>query len=443
MRWLGIFAASAFVTATGFGQVNLTEEAKVGDLFRVEVTLTLQGNLKVERNGKPEALPMNATAAHAFVERVEAVDARGPTLAVRHYETAKSAGDSAGERTQRDLGADRRLVVSQRAAAGVLHFSPDGPLSREELELVGEHFDPAALAGLLPRKVVQLNDTWAVAPDAAQRACQLEGLIKSDLVGKVTAVTPEAVTFSISGTAEGIDNGAQAKLTVAAVGTFDVAAKRVTALKWEQADERAQGAASPASEVKATIALTRKPLAEEPKVLDIAARAKVPADGKTTGLMTMLRYADPEGRFQFVYPRDWHVVGRTKDHLVLRLLDRGEFTAQATLTAMKKLDAGAALPIDEFKKLIAAVPGWIPEAITEDGVVPTDAGSRLYRLTAQGKQDGVAVQQTFYHLAGARGEQVAVTVLARADKVAKVGTRDLSLVNAVEFPKPAAAPAKP
>ena len=68
--------------------------------------------------------------------------------------------------------------------------------------------------------------------------------------------------------------------------------------------------------------------------------------------------------------------------------------------------------------------------------------SALPRLTAQGKQDGVAVQQTFYHLAGARGEQVAVTVLARADKVAKVGTRDLSLVNAVEFPKPAA-PAKP
>ncbi len=441
MRWLGTFAAALFA-ATAHGQVLLGEEAKVGDLARVEVSLTLQGTMKVERDGKPEALPMGATATHAFVERVEAADARGATVRVRHYEAAKSAGESAGERTTRELGADRRLVVAQRTDTGTLHFSPDGPLSREELELVGEHFDPATLQGLLPNKPVQVNDVWAIAPDAVQRVCLLEGLVKADFAGKVTAVTPTAVTFSVTGTAEGIDNGAAVKLTVSAVGTFDVATKRVTNLKWEQADSRAQGAASPASEVKATITLSRQPLAEEPKALDITARAKVPADGKSTAFMTMLRYADAAGRFQFVYPREWHVVGRTKDHLVLRLLDRGEFTAQATLTVLKKLDAGAQMPVDDFKKLVMGVPGWLPETVSEDGVVPTEAGSRLYRLTAQGKQDGVPVQQTFYHLASSQGEQVAVTVLARADKVAKVGTRDLSLVNAVEFPKPAA-PVKP
>ena len=441
MRWLSTFAAALFA-ATAHGQVHLGEEAKVGDLARVEVSLTLQGVMKVERDGKPEALPMGATATHAFAERVEAADARGATVRVRHYEAAKSAGESAGERTTRELGADRRLVVAQRTDAGTLHFSPDGPLSREELELVGEHFDPATLQGLLPNKPVQANDVWAIAPDAVQRVCLLEGLVKADFSGKVTAVTPTAVTFTVGGTAEGIDNGAAVKLTVSATGTFDVAAKRVTNLKWEQADSRGQGAASPASEVKATITLTRQPLAEEPKALDIAARAKVPADGKSTALMTMLRYTDAAGRFQFVYPREWHVVGRTKDHLVLRLLDGGEFTAQATLTVLKKLDAGAQMPVDDFKKLVMAVPGWLPETVSEDGVVPTEAGSRLYRLTAQGKQDGVPVQQTFYHLAGSQGEQVAVTVLARADKVVKVGTRDLSLVNAVEFPKPAA-PVKP
>ena len=441
MRWLGTFAAALWA-ATAYSQVPLGEETKVGDLARVEVSLTLQGTMKVERDGKPEGLPMAATASHAFVERVEATDARGATVRVRHYEAAKSAGDSAGARSSRELGADRRLVVAQRTDALTLHFSPDGPLSREELELVGEHFDPATLAALLPNKPVLLNDTWAVPPDAVQRACLLEALVKAEFAGKVTAVTPAAVTFTLTGTAEGIDNGAQVKITVAATGTFDVASKRVSALKWEQSDTRAQGAASPASEVKATITLTRQALAEESKALDITARAKVPADGKTTALMTMLRYTDAAGRFQFVYPREWHVVGRTKDHLVLRLLDQGEFTAQATLTVLKKLDAGATLPVDDFKKLVMAIPGWRPETVSEDGLVPTEAGSRLYRLTSQGKQDGVPVQQTFYHLASATGEQVAVTVLARADKVAKVGTRDLSLVNAVEFPKPAA-PVKP
>ena len=90
MRWLGTFAAALFA-ATAHGQVHLGEEAKVGDLARVEVSLTLQGVMKVEHDGKPEALPMGATATHAFAERVEAADARGATVRVRHYEAAKSA----------------------------------------------------------------------------------------------------------------------------------------------------------------------------------------------------------------------------------------------------------------------------------------------------------------------------------------------------------------
>jgi hypothetical protein len=437
---VGLLTAALAVTlsAAPLSAQVLGETAKPGDLARVEIKLTVAGTLKVERGGKPDALPLTATAQHAFDQRVEAADAAGATLAVRHYEIARSQSDSAGERSTRDLGADRRLVVVRRTDSGALHFSPDGPLSREELELVAEHFDPLALPRLLPNKPVAAKETWKVPADAAQRACQLSGLTAADLTGTVTAVTPQAVTFTVTGTAEGVETGAVAKVTVNATGTFDVAAGRITTLKWEQSDVRAQGAASPASEVKATTELTVKPLTEEPKVLDAAARAKVPADGKTPDLMTMLRYTDAAARFSFVYPREWHVLGRTKDHLVLRLLDGGEFVAQATLTVMKTLDPGATMPVDEFKRLVAAVPGWVPNEVGEDGVIPTDAGRRLYHLTALGKQDGVPVRQTFYHLAGPNGEQVALTVLAGADVAGKVGTRDVSLINAVEFAPPAA-----
>src|SRR5262249_55492077 len=151
-------------------------------------------------------------------------------------------------------------------------------------------------------------------------------------------------------------------------------------LTWEQNDDRAQGPATPATEVKAVITLKRTPITDEPKELNAEARAKVPADGKVPPLLVHLRYADPEGRYQFVYPRDWHIVGRTKDHLVLRLLDKGEFAAQAAITTWKKAEVGKHTDPAEFKKSLAQVPGWVVESVLEEGIVPTEAGRWLYRV---------------------------------------------------------------
>ncbi|MGL6073956.1 MAG: hypothetical protein ACRC8S_07330 [Fimbriiglobus sp.] len=436
MRGLITLVLSGWLVSVAAAQsVVLVDEVKAGEHFRYEIGLNLAGKLKVERNGKPEALAIAAGAGHVFVERAEAVEASGITKTIRHYEKALSQGDSAGERTNRELAADRRLIVSQRTKGAHLHFSPDGPLAREELELVAEHFDTLSISQLLPGKETKLNDTWTLRPDVVQQVCQFEGVVKSELVGKLVEVTAEEAKFTITGAAEGVDNGAQVKLSVNAVGVYSLATKRITKLGWEQTDDRAQGAASPASEVKATIQLSRTPLAEEPKSLDITARAKMPSDAKATEAMTMLRHVDRDGRFQFVYPRDWHIVGRTKDHIVLRLLDGGEFTAQATMTIMKKLEPGSQMPIDDFKRLLGQIPGWEPEGISEDGIISSEEGRRLYRLTAKGKQDGVAVQQTFFHIAGPKGDQIAVTVLAKDTKAGALNNRDLSLVNAITFPK--------
>jgi hypothetical protein len=47
--------------------------------------------------------------------------------------------------------------------------------------------------------------------------------------------------------------------------------------------------------------------------------------------------------------------------------------------------------------------------------------------------EGVAVVQSFYLLAGPEGEQIAVTVAAKPDKLKAIGSRDLDLVNSIEF----------
>jgi hypothetical protein len=396
--------------------------------------LSLDGKMKVDRDGKVHPLTLRGEATHRFVERVEAADAAGAgQKAVRYYDLAKSAVSVAGDVVRRELPADRRLTVATRTDRGTLHVCPAGPLTQDDLELVGEHFDTLALPGLLPDKELKVGDTWPVASDAVLAACLFEGLLKNDLKGTLTAVKDGAATFTIAGTAEGMENGATAKLTVKATGTFDVAAGRITALTWEQDDVRDGGPVSPATEVKATVTLKRTPLAEAPKELSAEARAAVPA-GAIPDEMTRLRYADPDGKYAITYPREWVIVGRTPDHLVLRRMDKGEFAGQVTVTGWKKVEAGKATPPAEFKAVLAKLPNWEPAEVLADEEQPVADGRRVYRLAAKGRQDGAVVVQTFYLLTGPNGDQVAATALVSPDKAQALAKHEAELLNGFTFP---------
>ncbi len=428
------FFAAMTATSAPAQSVRLGEVLQPGEYHRYELELTVTGKLKIDRDGKPDSLALKAEASHRFVERIEATDARGGAgKVIRHYEKAKSNSVVAGEKSARELAIDRRLTFAGRTESGTLHYSPLGPLFREELELIAEHFDTLVLAGLLPNKELKPGETWAVASEAAQHACQFEGITKNELAGTLISVEAGIAKFTIAGTAEGVEVGAATKTTVKASGTFDIKAGRIAELNWAQSDERAQGPASPAAEVTASVSLKRAILSEEPKELAPAIREKVPA-GKVPAELTLLRYADADGKYGFTYPREWVIVGRTDEHLVIRLVEKSEFIAQVTLSSWKKMEPGQHATAEEFKQSFAKLPGWEPADTLEDGAIKAPAGHWLYKVAAKGKQDGAEVLQTFYLLAGPNGDQIAVSVLASPDKGGKTGAREGQLLGAIVFP---------
>jgi hypothetical protein len=427
-----LFALLALHAPAPAQTVTLAEAPTPGECARYTVELVLGGQMTVTQEGGKQPIKLEARAGHAFTERTLLVDGGLPSKSARHYGSAGAVAIIAGDRIDRSLPADRALVVAQRSSDGLFCYSPAGPLTRDELDLVTEHFNPQCLAGLLPGKAVNVGDTWSVSNAAAQAACLFDGLVKNTLVGKLTAAKDSA-TFTIEGTAEGIEHGAKVSLTVSATGTFDPASKRVIALTWKQKDVREQGPVNPAAEVEATVTVKREFLAQPPKELADAALAVVP-QGNPTPLMTHLRHADAKGRYQFVYPRDWHVTGQTDSHLVMRLLDRGEFIAQATVTGWKKAEAGKHTPVEEFKKAVGDSPGWIATRVIEDGELPTDGGRWIYRLVAEGKMENLPVVQAFHLIAGPQGDQAVVTFAMKPEQIKAVGTRDVGLVQAIEFP---------
>ena len=229
--------------------------------------------------------------------------------------------------------------------------------------------------------------------------------------------------------------GALVKLKIDAVYQFDLDAKRLTWLEWKQTDDRDQGPASPALNATSTTTLARKPI-EQPATLADAALTAVPKDFAVPDMLLFIEYRHPKGKFELNYRRDWQVVGKPQDRLILRLMDRGDFVAQATITPWESAEQGKHLSPDEFRTLLAKTPGWVLDKELQTGEVPAAAaGHWTYRVSMLGQLDGMAVLQNIYLVAGPNGDQVIVAVTLPPKKADQLGSRDLSLAGSIEFPK--------
>ena len=413
----------------------LTETVKAGDCFRVRLEMSLGGDIKVSRDGKPVSLPLTAKATHEFPERVLAVGDKGLVeKSARVYEAATATIKVEKDAETKSLRKERQLIVAQRPKDQPLAYSPNGALTRGEVELVGDHFDTLCLTGLLPAKDVAVGDTWKVNNSAAQALCHFDGLTDQDLSCKLEEVKDQVARVSVGGPANGIEMGARVKLKVTATYHFDLSAKRLTWLEWKQTDDRDQGPASPALTATTTTTVTRKPI-DRPDALADVALVAVPQDYKVPDNLTVIEYRHPKGKFELNYARDWQEVGEPEGRLILRLMDRGDFVAQATITPWTPADKGKHLSADEFRSAMNDTPGWEPEKELQSGEVPGGGEGRwVYRVSMLGKADGMSVLQNFFLVAGPNGDQVVVAVTLAPKKAEQLGSRDLSLAGSIELP---------
>jgi hypothetical protein len=414
--------------------LTLTEAARPGDCLQLHIDMTLAGQMTVTRDGKSVALPLQAEAKHDFAERLLSVGTDNlADKCARIYERAQATIRVNGHPSERGLRPERRLIVCQRSKDQPLAYCPAGPLSREEQELISEHFDTLCLSGLLPPKPVTAGDSWKVPNLVVQALCNFEGMTEQNLTCRLQEVKDQVARAALSGTAAGIDLGALVKLQVEGTFYFDLKTRRLTQLEWKQKDEREQGPASPATSVQSTVLLTRRPI-DQPAALSEENLISVPDGFEPPLPLTQLEYHDPKGRFDMVYGRGWQTVGQTDEHLVLRLIDHGDFVAQATLTPWNRAEKGKHLSPEEFKQAMAETPGWEPEEELQAGEVPGGGGRWIYRLSTSGQLDGAKVMQNFYLIASPAGEQVVLVFTMTPKQADRLGTQDISLAASVDFP---------
>jgi hypothetical protein len=434
-RLLGVaMFVSLAAGAVSAQTVALTEEIKAGDCFRIRLEMKLTGEMRVNQNGKQTSLTESASATHEFDERAVFVDKTGNMVkSARRYSTAKADIVIGRDRSERTLHADRGITAAQHVKDQCVVFCPTAALTHEELEAL-DHFDTLAVPGLLPGKTVKVDEIWKIPSPVVQALCRFEGLTEHTLQGKLIHLSEETARLTVTGSASGIDLGAMVKSTIDATCTFDRKSGRLTHMDWKQKDERDQGPASPASTVEVTTTMRRAAVKTPDTLSDVAVVSIPQGEAGPPPEMTQVQLSDPKSRFDLTHAREWTLVGQTDEHVILRLMERGDFVAQATITTWEHAEKGKHMEPEKFRDLMAKTPGWEMEKEVQIGEVPADGGRWIYRVSAVGQLDGSNVLQNFYLIAGPKGEQVVVVFTLTPKQAERLGSRDLALAGSIEFP---------
>jgi hypothetical protein len=428
------FAVFSFLICTSSlpAQTLLAERVEVGDCYQISLDMNLTGEIRFRKEATPITVKLAAKAAHAYVERAMAVENNMIQRSARVYETAKVTIDRGSDRSECTLRPSRKLVVAQRYKDQALSYSTTGALYRNELELLSGHFDTLSLSGIVNGKEVKVGDSWKLGNLVAQSLSGLEGMTEQKLEAKFDKLSEETAIITITGSVAGVEQGALVRSKIEASCSFDTKTKSLTKVVWQQKSDRDQGPVSPASTMDVRITLERKKIAQPESLCDVAL-VSVPDGFTPPGPMLNVEYRDPKERFALVHPRDWHLTAATNEHTVLRLVDRGDYVAQVTVTPWAKAKKGEHMMPEEFKKAMAETSGWRPNKELQAGEI-TAEGKYIYRLSVLGHLDGTEVLQNFYLVTAPTGEQVVLTFTLAPKAADKLGARDLTIAASIEVP---------
>ncbi|SIO42736.1 hypothetical protein SAMN05444166_4627 [Singulisphaera sp. GP187] len=451
---IGLVVFGACLTAFGAAAVEtvtLSDSARVGDSTQVLILLKAEGLYRPAPppgTAKPEPvkpLKLKVETRLEFVERVLATDTQGKpgraTRVVRKVSQAASAINGEIRPTAAVLRPEVALLVAEPRAEGVVVFSPGGPLTRSELELVQAAADPLALAALLTDKPVKVGDSWKVGDDGARSLSSYDTLTENALQAKVESIDARTVKIHLEGNVRGAVLGGEGKMLFDGTLSVDRAAGRIDRLHLQRSEARKPGAVEAGLEVKSTLTVTRQTAEPSAQIADDAVAAgagAVEPDPKREQLLLV----SPDGKYTLTHDRNWHTYWDDRRLTVLKRLDRGVVVAQCNLMNGPSAGKGRHQDLKQFRNDLRSALGPRFASFLGEGEVEGDpAGGFRYKVGVQGREGNLGLVWYYYLIASPDGDQLLATFTQADDRVKAFGDQDLRLIGSLRWrDAPEAAP---
>ena len=430
-----LFVVEVGVTAAlsqGSGETRLLREDFTPDkLVRARVESRLTGRIALPKSGqdKAEVLPFVGKSTLEYDERPLKPLEDGRERLVRCYRAVDYARTVADQNQSAEVRANVRRVVVARApsAPGVagagrkLPFSPDGPLTASELDIVRiDLFAPAFVPGLLPTTPVKVGDRWKMTAAALMDLTDYTSLGAADVQVEWAAVVQlngaRLAKLTFAGKVEGATDDGPGRQAVSGTAYFDLERNMLTYFKLSGQNQLFGPGGVVAGDLRGTFTLTRSVGTDETG-LDAITLDKL--DLKPTPENTRLMHADSD--VSFTYPRNWRVKSADDGRVVLEEQSGAAGLSLTSFPAGKLPTAKAYLA-----EVVAAAPknGWtVVRQSPPENIAGVGAGLERFSLDVT---VNTTAQRLIYYVRttpGGRGTTVAVRV--KPDSPAEADAREL------------------
>lgn len=422
---------------------ELVEPADDSRVFATTVDLQASGRL-FTTGGAENALKLTVAGRFEFDERRVAGTGRDALSlrSVRHYRVARGSIDAGGQITNPLLRDEVRLVVTAGQSEGLDLFSPAGPLTFGELELLKTPADTLAVRALLPESRIDLEEIWRPADWVLPLLVGIEAAEKSTLTCRLATADSQIAKVTFEGETLGAALGAAANVKVEGALLYDLPGKFIRRVELTQTEKRSIGAVSPGLDVVAKVVVERQPIAS-PKRLTDADLARITLEPNEASRLLM--FDAPAWNMRFYHDRAWHLIQQNTETAILRLLDKGGLIAQCNIRKLPNAEPGQHASEKEFESDIERTLGKDFQQIVQAEQVKLKPGLYVHRVVAVGavnrvndkKEPVVAPMQWIYYLvANSDGRQVGFVFSIDPKLADQLQSRDLSIVGGVEFLNP-------
>lgn len=304
--------------------VRLHETPAIGSQYRVSSRVELNGNLTLpagmSKDKQAKTLPVNGESAVEYDERILDRDLAGQvTKTLRIYQRLDFRRKVGEQPQQTSLRPTVRRLVLLRLKQAEVPFSPDGPLTWNEIDMVRTDVFTPALRSLLKEGEVRVGDEWPAGTQAVLELTDLEEI----KTGKVTCKLQEVALrngcrlarVGLSGAVTGVNEDGPNRQQLDGYFFFDLESNHLSYLYLEGVSWLIDPDGKTNGKIEGKYVLTRRLESGNPALGDQAVRA---ADLEPNDDNTLLLFDEPALGVRFVYPRRWSVQGADRKQITLQ-----------------------------------------------------------------------------------------------------------------------------
>jgi len=427
-----VTAALVFSAHAANETADLRPATKAGSFRQSKVIVEVEGKLKLNADGKEvKHLPLKVDGELNYVERVlSQAKSWTDVRLLRSYQSAQAKIRLHESDLTTELRPERRLIAVQSSTKDAVLFSPRGPLTREELDLIEMPASSLALEAILPSGATKIGGQWPLTDTVVSRLLNLEAVSQQDVTCTLDSAKDNVAIVSLSGKVAGAVGGVSSDIELKGKLNFDLTQRAVTWLTLAVKENRAIGHAQPGFDVLTKLRMVSAPTTA---VDELGDKALTALSLQPDATQTLVDLNSDAGGFQLLHNRRWSVMLERGDLAVLRLVDRGDLIAQCNITPLAPLAKDQQLSMDGFQQDVKRVLGKNFEEMTEATEEVGENGLRALRIVVTGTVGELPIQWTYYHLSDDAGRRASLVFTLETSLLSRFGHIDRDLIANFRF----------